>query len=72
MFQAARQGQDEIVSMLVSAGANLGGADVEGFASLAVKKAHFREDSAALKIWEKAGIRVPDRQQQQSRDSMDP
>jgi len=58
--------------MLVSAGANLGGADVEGFASLAVKKAHFREDSVALKIWEKAGIRVPDRQQQQSRDSMDP
>ena len=72
MFQAARQGQDEIVSMLVSAGANLGGADVEGFASLAVKMALVREDSVALKIWEKAGIRIPDRQQQQSRDSMGP
>jgi hypothetical protein len=60
------------VSMLVSAGANLGGADVEGFASLAVKMALVREDSVALKIWEKAGIRIPDRQQQQSRDSEDP
>ncbi|KAH9005330.1 L-asparaginase [Lactarius hatsudake] len=64
LYYAARQGQDEIVSMLVSAGANLGGADVEGFASLAIKKALFREDSAALKIWEKAGVRIPDRQQQ--------
>lgn len=60
------------MSMLVSAGANLGGADVEGFASLAVKMAHVREDNVALKIWEKAGIRIPDRQQQQSRDSVDP
>jgi hypothetical protein len=34
--------------------------------------AHVREDSVALKIWEKAGIRIPDRQQQQSRDSIDP
>ena len=58
--------------MLVSAGANLGGADVEGFASLAVKMALVREDSAALKIWEKAGIRIPDRRQQESRDSMGP
>jgi len=72
LYYAARQGQDEIVSMLVSAGANLGGADVEGFASLAVKRALFREDDAALKIWKKAGIRIPDREQQQSRDSMDP
>jgi len=72
VFQAARQGQDEIVSMLVSAGANLGGADVEGFASHAVKMAHYRKDSAALKTWEKAGIHIPDREQQQSKDSMDP
>ncbi|KAH9066462.1 L-asparaginase [Lactarius vividus] len=72
LYYAARQGQDEIVSMLVSAGANLGGADVEGFASLAIKRALFREDSAALKIWEKAGVRIPDRQQQQSKDSMGP
>ena len=60
------------MSMLVSAGANLGGADVEGFASLAVKMALVREDGVALKIWEKAGIRIPDRQQQQNRDSMGP
>lgn len=58
--------------MLVSAGANLGGTDVEGFASLAVKRALFREDSTALKIWEKAGVRIPDREQQQSKDSVDP
>lgn len=60
------------MSMLVSAGANLGGTDVEGFASLAVKRALLREDSAALKIWEKAGVRIPDREQQQSKDSVDP
>jgi 60kDa lysophospholipase len=65
IYQAARQRHDEIVSTLVLAGANLGGADVEGPASLAVKLALLREDRAALKIWEKAGIRIPDRRQQQ-------
>jgi lysophospholipase len=70
MCQAARQGHDEIVSTLVTAGANLGGADVEGFAHLAMKMALLREDHAALNIWEKAGIPIPDRQQQQSKDDV--
>jgi lysophospholipase len=61
VWQAARQGNDEIVSTLISAGANLGGADVEGFAPLAVKMALLREDRAALNIWEKAGIPIPGR-----------
>jgi lysophospholipase len=72
MRQAARQGHDEIVSMLVSAGGNLGGADLEGSASLAVKMALLRQDRTALDIWEKAGIRIPDRKQQQSRDDVKP
>jgi len=70
--QAARQGHGEIVSTLVSAGANLGGADLEGgFAPLAVKMALLREDRAALDIWEKAGIPKQDRQQQHSKDDDD-
>lgn len=48
------------MSTLVSAGGSLGGADGEGFARLAVKMALLREDRAALNIWEKAGIRIPD------------
>jgi hypothetical protein len=55
---------------LVSAGANLGGADLEEFAPLAAKMALLREDDAALNIWEKAGIPIPDRQQQQSKDNV--
>lgn len=66
--QAARQGHDEIVSTLVSAGANLSGADFEGFAPLGVKMALLREDHAALDIWEKAGVPVPDRQQKSKED----
>ena len=64
--QAARQGNDEIVSTLISAGANLSGADLEGFAPLGVKMALLREDHAALEIWKKAGIPIPDRQQGES------
>jgi 60kDa lysophospholipase len=70
LCQAARQGNDEIVSTLISAGANLGGADVEGFAPLAVKMALLRGDRAALNIWEKAGIPIPDRQQQESEEEV--
>jgi len=70
LYYAARQGHDEIVSTLVSAGANLGGVDLEEFAPLAAKMALLREDHAALNIWEKAGIPIPDRQQQQSKDNV--
>lgn len=60
------------MSTLVSAGANLGGADLEEFAPLAAKMALLREDHAALNIWEKAGIPKPDRQQQQqSKDNVE-
>jgi len=74
LYYAARQGNDEIVSTLISAGANLGGADLEGFAPLGVKMALLREDHAALEIWKKAGIPIPDRQQegeQQGREVVD-
>lgn len=71
LYYAARQGHDEIVSTLVSAGANLSGADLEEFAPLAAKMALLREDRAALNIWEKAGIHIPDRQQQQSKDNVE-
>jgi 60kDa lysophospholipase len=72
MGQAARQGHEEIVSTLVSAGANLGGADVEGPASIAIKRALLRDDRVALNIWRKAGIRIPDLEQQESRDDEEP
>lgn len=59
------------MSTLVSAGANLSGADLEEFAPLAAKMALLREDLAALNIWEKAGIPIAGRQQQQqSKDNM--
>jgi len=60
LYYAARQGHDEIVNTLVTAGANLGGADLEEFAPLAAKMALLREDHAALNIWKKAGIPIPD------------
>ena len=68
--QAARQGHDEIVGTLVSAGANLSGADLEGFAPLGVKMALLREDHTALNIWEKAGIPIPDRQQEEIKEDV--
>lgn len=70
LYYAARQGHDEIVSTLVSAGANLSGADFEGFAPLGVKMALLREDHAALDIWEKAGVPIPDRQQKESKEDV--
>ena len=45
-------------------------ADLEEFAPLAARMALLREDHAALKIWEKAGIPISDRQQQQSKDNV--
>lgn len=48
-----------IVDMLVSAGANLGGSDIEGgFADIAVEKALRRGDKGAIEVWQKSGIRV--------------
>lgn len=46
-----------IVELLVSAGANLGGSDVEGgFADIAVKKALRHGDEGAIEVWQKSGI----------------
>lgn len=48
-----------IVDLLVSAGANLGGSDIEGgFADIAVEKALRRGDEGTIEVWQKSGIRV--------------
>ncbi|KAI0063427.1 asparaginase-domain-containing protein [Artomyces pyxidatus] len=59
LYYAARQGHEEVVSTLVKAGANLGGTDVEGYGTLAVRKALSNGDEVALRVWQKAGIAVP-------------
>ena len=42
--------------MLVSAGANLGGSDLEGgYVDLEVKRAMTRGDERSLELWRKAG-----------------
>jgi hypothetical protein len=53
--QAARKGYEEIVNVLVQAGASLSGHD-GGFAVLAVKTAARNADQVSLGIWAKAGI----------------
>ncbi|PIL24495.1 transporter [Ganoderma sinense ZZ0214-1] len=56
LYYAARQGHEGLVDLLVKAGANLGGADVEGgFVALAVRKAARARDERALRVWKKAG-----------------
>ncbi|TFK54703.1 L-asparaginase [Heliocybe sulcata] len=56
LYYAARQGHEDIVDILVKAGANLGGSDIEGgFVSLAVQKAMRARDERASRIWVKAG-----------------
>jgi lysophospholipase len=46
-----------LVDFLVSAGANLGGTDVEGgFADVAIKKALRNGDEGAIEAWKKSGI----------------
>ena len=57
LYYAARQGHDGLVDLLVKAGANLGGADVDGgFVALAVRKAAGARDERALRVWKKAGV----------------
>ncbi|EJD44134.1 asparaginase-domain-containing protein [Auricularia subglabra TFB-10046 SS5] len=59
LYYAARQGHEAVVDMLVQAGALLGGSDARGgFVALAVGKAQRMGDSAALRIWRKAGADV--------------
>lgn len=45
------------MDLLVRAGANLGGSDIEGgFVDVAIKKALRHGDDGAIRVWEKSGI----------------
>ncbi|KAJ7087795.1 asparaginase-domain-containing protein [Mycena epipterygia] len=55
LYYAARKGHENIVVMLVQAGATLGGLD-SGFAALAVKTAVHNADQVSLNVWSKAGM----------------
>ncbi|KIJ69086.1 hypothetical protein HYDPIDRAFT_123159 [Hydnomerulius pinastri MD-312] len=60
LYYAARQGHEEIVDTLVSAGANLGGMEYEaGYAELALKNALGAGDRNALNVWRKSGMDMP-------------
>jgi len=57
LYYAARMKHGSIVDLLVSAGANLGGSDIEGgFADVAIKKALWHGDEGAIRVWQKSGI----------------
>jgi lysophospholipase len=46
-----------VVDLLVSAGANLGGSDIEGgFANVAIEKAIRHGDERAMQMWQRSGI----------------
>ncbi|KAJ6525687.1 asparaginase-domain-containing protein [Mycena capillaripes] len=57
LYYAARKGQENIVDVLVQAGASLSGLD-GGIAALAVKTAALNGDQVSLNIWAKAGVRA--------------
>ncbi|KAJ7444865.1 L-asparaginase [Mycena latifolia] len=57
LYYAARKGHENIVTVLVQAGASLSGLD-DGFAALAMEMAIRGADQAALDIWSKAGVQV--------------
>lgn len=52
--QAARQGHEAVVDLLVQAGGTLAGSDLH-FAALLVKDAVTPNDARTLRIWLKAG-----------------
>lgn len=57
LYYAARQGFADIVDILVSAGANLGGHEYEfGYAALALENALDSGDHRAASIWKKTGM----------------
>ncbi|KAI6022763.1 asparaginase-domain-containing protein [Pisolithus marmoratus] len=59
LYYAARQGHADIVDLLVSAGANLGGFECDaGYASLALKSALDSGDHKSISIWKNAGMNV--------------
>ncbi|KAF9227810.1 asparaginase-domain-containing protein [Gyrodon lividus] len=60
LYYAARRGHEDIVDILISAGANLGGLEYEaGYAELAMKNALSSGDKNALGVWEKTGMDMP-------------
>ncbi|KAA1469340.1 L-asparaginase [Dentipellis sp. KUC8613] len=69
LYYAARQRHENVVAILVKAGADLGGADVEGgYVTLAIKKAVLSADEQAIKIWDATGIKVSSGDQEGSKD----
>jgi len=57
LYYAARMKHGNVVDLLVSAGANLGGSDIEGgFANVVVEKAIRHGDEGAIQVWERSGI----------------
>jgi lysophospholipase len=59
--QAARMKNGSVVDLLISAGANLGGSDIEGgFANVAIEKAIHHGDERAIQVWKRSGI-TPDK-----------
>lgn len=57
LYYAARMKHASIADLLVNAGANLGGSDIEGgFADVSIKKAIRNGDEEALEVWQKSGI----------------
>ncbi|KAH7908874.1 asparaginase-domain-containing protein [Hygrophoropsis aurantiaca] len=57
LYYATRQGHEEIVDLLISAGANLGGVESEtGFVTLAMQNALRSGNEKAFRLWAKTGI----------------
>ncbi|KAG5645060.1 hypothetical protein DXG03_007150 [Asterophora parasitica] len=59
LYYAARQGHEEVVDLLVQAGATLGGFD-EPFAALGLRDAVLAGNKIATKVWLKTGIKSSD------------
>jgi lysophospholipase len=57
LVQAARQGHQSTIEVLIQAGASLGGAD-ERFAAFLAREAAHNGDHEALKTWKQCGVDV--------------
>jgi hypothetical protein len=59
--QAARQGHESTLDVLVQAGASFGGFDLEStFVKQAIKNALHSGDQVSFRMWNKAGLQLPD------------
>lgn len=62
LYYAARMKHGSIVDLLVSAGAGLGGSDIEGgFVGVAINQAIRIGDEEAIQAWQKSGISLENR-----------